>query len=186
MDHELIEASVRNIFKAIGEDPDRPGIQETPKRVANMYEEIFSSLQQPKFEAYKLFETDDSINGELITVADIPFYSMCEHHLLPFFGTVSVGYIPQNGQVIGLSKIPRLVDYAAKRPTLQEAVTSTIGQTLMDILEPSGVGVIVKARHMCVEMRGVNKSNSVTKTSFYRGTFKELAVRQEFLDTLKQ
>ncbi|KRN77032.1 GTP cyclohydrolase I FolE [Weissella minor] len=184
MDQALIEESIRNIFKAIGEDANRPGIQETPTRVARMYEEIFSTLETPDFINYKLFDTDDSINGEMITVADIPFYSMCEHHLLPFFGTVSVGYIPKNNKVIGLSKIPRLVDYATKKPTLQEEVTSTIGNTLMDILDPAGVAVFVKARHMCVEMRGVKKSNSMTKSSFYRGGFTNIDTQQEFFNTL--
>lgn len=182
---KIIEDSVRNILKAVGDDPDREGLQETPARVARMYNEVFSSLQEPQFTDSKIFHTSDLVDGENVIVRDIPFYSMCEHHLLPFFGTVTVGYEPKDGKIIGLSKIPRLVDYVASKPSVQENITSQIGTTLNKLLTPQGVAVIVAARHMCVEMRGVQKTNAKTTTSFYSGVFKDREKKLEFLQEIK-
>ncbi|WP_125709053.1 GTP cyclohydrolase I FolE [Companilactobacillus zhongbaensis] len=182
---QIIEDSVRNILKAVGDDPNRAGLVETPKRVAKMYSEIFSSLEDPEFTDSKIFQTDSLVDGENVIVKDIPFYSMCEHHLLPFFGTVTVGYEPKDGKIIGLSKIPRLVDFVAKKPNVQENITSQIGTKLSELLDPQGVAVIVTARHMCVEMRGVQKTNSKTTTTFYNGVFKDQAKKMEFLQELK-
>ncbi len=182
---KIIETSVKNILKAVGDDPNREGLQETPARVARMYAEVFSSLETDKFTDSKIFQTTDLVNGEDVIVKDIPFYSMCEHHLLPFFGTVTVGYEPQDGKIIGLSKIPRLVDYVAKKPNVQENITSEIGTTLNEILAPQGVAVIVTARHMCVEKRGVSKTNSKTTTTLYSGVFKDKDKKLEFLQELK-
>ncbi|KRK12247.1 GTP cyclohydrolase I [Lacticaseibacillus zeae DSM 20178 = KCTC 3804] len=184
-DRALLETSVRNILIAIGDDPDREGLQETPARVASAYEEMFSSLHQKAFTESKVFNSSMANDGELVVVADIPFYSMCEHHLLPFFGSVSVGYMPKNGRIIGLSKIPRLVDYVAKKPNVQENLTSQIGLELQKLVDPQGVAVVVKARHMCTEMRGIKKANSHTLTSFFSGAFKNKDYRMEFLQEIK-
>lgn len=182
---QIIEDSVKNILKAVGDDPNRAGLIETPERVARMYAEIFGSLEKKQFTDSKIFQTSEVVNGETVMVKDIPFYSMCEHHLLPFFGTVTVGYEPNNGKIIGLSKIPRLVDYVARKPNVQENITSQIGTELNQLLSPQGVAVIVTARHMCVEMRGVQKTNSKTTTTFYSGVFKDRDKKMEFLQEIK-
>ncbi|GKT03754.1 GTP cyclohydrolase I FolE [Furfurilactobacillus sp. WILCCON 0119] len=175
-----ITAAVRTILTNVGEDPDRAGLVETPMRVAKAYAEMFSSLDKEEFVDYKLFKEDT--NADMVLVGQIPFYSMCEHHLLPFFGQVNVAYVPKDGTIIGLSKIPRLVDFVTRRPTVQENVTNEIAAELVRILAPAGVAVSVSARHMCMEMRGVNKTGSVTQTVKYTGTFKtDAALRQEFL-----
>ncbi|GEK28401.1 GTP cyclohydrolase I FolE [Furfurilactobacillus siliginis] len=177
---QTIEKAVRQILTAVGENPDRPGLVETPGRVARAYQEIFSSLGETEFTDYKLFH--EETNADMVVVAQIPFYSMCEHHLLPFFGHVSVGYIPTDGTIIGLSKIPRLVDFVSHKPTVQENITTAISSELEKILKPAGIAVNVTARHMCMEMRGVNKTGSVTHTATYTGAFKnDAALRQEFL-----
>ncbi len=171
MDHEKIEAAVRMILEAIGEDPDREGLQKTPARVARMYEEIFAGMNQdPK----QFFETMfDENHQEMVLVKDIPLYSVCEHHLVPFFGKAFVAYIPgASGKVCGLSKIARLVDCYAKRPQVQERLTSQIADTLMEVLEASGVMVIIECEHMCMSMRGIKKPGTHTTTSAVRGTFK--------------
>ncbi|MCH4009578.1 GTP cyclohydrolase I FolE [Companilactobacillus sp.] len=182
---QIIEDSVKNILKAVGDDPNREGLIETPARVARMYAEVFSSLDQKEFTDSKVFHTTDLVNGENVIVKDIPFYSMCEHHLLPFFGTVTVGYEPKDGKIIGLSKIPRLVDFVARKPSVQENITSQIGTKLNELLSPQGVAVIVTARHMCVEMRGVQKTNSQTTTTFYSGVFRDKDKKMEFLQEVK-
>lgn len=177
---QTIEVAVRQILTAVGEDPDRAGLVETPGRVARAYQELFSSLSKDEFTDYKLFH--EETNADMVVVAQIPFYSMCEHHLLPFFGHVNVGYIPTNGTIIGLSKIPRLVDFVSRKPTVQENITTAISAELDKILAPAGIAVSVTARHMCMEMRGVNKTGSVTQTATYTGAFKDdTALRQEFL-----
>ena len=168
------------ILAAIGDDPDRPGLVETPDRVARMYEEVFSSTTAPAFKDYKIFDSSHD-QDEIVLIKDIPFYSMCEHHLLPFFGTATVAYVPKDGKIIGLSKIPRLVDFVTKKPTLQENVTSEIADELTRILNPAGVAVIVKARHMCMEMRGVKKLNSQTRTAYYTGAFKDPQMKQNLM-----
>lgn len=148
-----IEEAVRLILEAIGEDPDREGLLDTPKRVAKMYQEVFSGLNDdPKKHFETIFSEDYE---ELVLVKDIPFYSMCEHHLVPFFGKAHVAYYPKDGRVTGLSKLARAVEAVAKRPQLQERITSTIAESMMEKLEPHGVMVIVEAEHMCMTMRGV-------------------------------
>lgn len=182
-----MQDSVRNIIKLTGDDPDREGLLETPERVAKMYQEILSSQGQTEFKDYKIFTTDQMSNSQMVLINDIPFYSMCEHHMLPFFGNVHVAYIPDGGRIIGLSKIPRLVDFVSKKLSVQENITRDIALILEDILAPRGVAVVVDARHMCVEMRGVRKGNCSTRTSFYSGRFDEDAqMRYEFLQTLNK
>ena len=181
-----IENAVREILINIGEDPDRAGLIETPKRVAKMYEEILSTKNVDDFENYKLFEVDLDNSQEMIIVKEIPFFSMCEHHMLPFFGKVHVAYIPRDNKVIGLSKIPRLVEFVSRELSVQEEITLNVAKKLIEILNPLGVAVVVEARHMCIEMRGVNKIGSVTRTSFYSGEFKENVDRKkEFLEGIK-
>lgn len=179
-----IEEAVRLILEAIGEDPGREGLLDTPKRVAKMYEEIFSGIDQDPGEYFEtIFEED---HEELVLVKDIPFYSMCEHHLVPFYGKAHVAYIPRNGKVTGLSKLARAVEAVSKRPQLQERITSTIADTIMEKLEPYGVMIIIEAEHMCMTMRGVKKPGSKTVTSAVRGIFaKDHRVRSEVLALIK-
>ena len=180
-----IEQLVREILIEIGEDPDREGLIETPKRVAKSLQEITASTTKEEFTEGKMFPTETTGNDQLVSVNNIPFYSMCEHHMLPFFGTVNVGYLPQNGQIIGLSKIPRLVDYVSKKLNVQENITREVADILMEITDAKGVAVVVDARHMCVEMRGVAKNNSVTRTTYFLGAFNEdTQLRTEVLQTL--
>ena len=152
MDKARIEKAVREILIAIGEDPDREGLVETPKRVANMYEEIFAGLDSDPHRLLKVFDEGD--NDEMVVVRDIPMYSMCEHHLLPFIGKAHIAYIPAEGKVIGLSKLARIVSDFAKRPQLQERLTSQIADFLEENLSPKGVAVVVEAEHLCMTMRG--------------------------------
>ena len=183
---ENIENAVREILINIGEDINREGLIETPKRVAKMYEEILSTKNINDFDNYKLFEVDLDNSQEMILIKDIPFFSMCEHHMLPFFGKVHVAYIPRENKVIGLSKIPRLVEFVSRKLSVQEEITVNVAKKLIEILNPLGVAVVVEARHMCIEMRGINKIGSVTRTSFYSGEFKENADRKkEFLEGIK-
>lgn len=167
MDKERIEAAVRELLAAIGEDPDREGLLETPRRVANMYEEIFSGLTEDPRQHLKIFH--EGKNEELVTVRDIPLYSMCEHHLLPFTGVAHIAYIPREGRVLGLSKLARIVNCFARRPQLQERLTEQIADFLYTELDPLGVGVIIEAEHLCMTMRGVRAAGSRTQTSALRG-----------------
>lgn len=167
MDKPRIEAAVREILIAIGEDPDREGLVETPNRVARMYEEIFAGLSEDPEKHLKLF--DEQGNDEMVVVRDIPLYSMCEHHLIPFIGKAHIAYIPQNGKVIGLSKLARIVNCFARRPQLQERLTTQIADFLFDNLQPQGVAVVVEAEHLCMTMRGARASGSQTRTSAMRG-----------------
>lgn len=184
---ENIENAVRKILINIGEDINREGLIETPKRVAKMYEEILSTKNINDFDNYKLFEVDLDNSQEMVLIKDIPFFSMCEHHMLPFFGKVHVAYIPRENKVIGLSKIPRLVEFVSRKLSVQEEITVNVAKKLIEILNPLGIAVVVEARHMCIEMRGINKIGSVTKTSFYSGEFKENSDRKkEFLDGIKE
>ncbi len=170
MDKPRIEKAVREILEAIGEDPDREGLRDTPRRIAKMYEEIFAGLKEDPGKHLEIYFQDET-HEELVLVKDIPFYSMCEHHFAPFFGKAHVGYLPKNGKLTGLSKLARVVDTVAKRPQLQERLTATIAETLMEKLDPHGVIVVVEAEHMCMTMRGVKKSGSKTVTSAVRGLF---------------
>ena len=179
-EQEKIRQAVRMILEAIGEDPDREGLLQTPDRVARMYEEIFVGLHQEPSAQIEVFFNEP--HDEMVIVKDIPFYSMCEHHLVPFFGNVHVAYIPTNGRITGRSKLARVVEAVARRPQLQERMTTTIADTLIDALSPQGVGVIVDAEHLCMSMRGVQKSGSRTVTSAMRGVFRTSAkTREEFL-----
>lgn len=181
---EKIEQAVRQILEAIGEDPNREGLLDTPKRVAKMYAEVFAGLNEDPKEHFKTVFGED--HEELVLVKDIPFYSMCEHHLVPFYGKAHVAYIPKGGKVTGLSKLARAVEAVAKRPQLQERITSTIADSIVESLSPHGVMVVVEAEHMCMTMRGVKKPGSKTVTSAVRGTFREdVAARSEVLELIK-
>ena len=168
MDKEKIQRAVRDILEAIGEDPDREGLRETPRRVADMYGEIFAGLSEDPKTCLKFFHEEGS--DEIVLVKDIPLYSMCEHHLVPFFGVAHVAYVPAaDGRICGLSKLARLVDAFAKRPQVQERLTSQIADTLMEQLHPRGVIVVLEAEHLCMSMRGVKKPGTRTTTSAVRG-----------------
>jgi GTP cyclohydrolase I len=171
MDNKRIEDAFREILIAIGEDPDREGLKETPSRVARMYEEIFSGLNADPRRHMKVTFTEEQ-HDELVLVKDIPFYSMCEHHFVPFMGKAHVGYIPQDGSVVGLSKLARVVEEIAKRPQLQERITSEVANIIMEEINPRGVIVVIEAEHLCMSMRGVKKPGSKTVTSAVRGIFK--------------
>lgn len=184
MDKERIQNAIREILIAVGEDPDREGLLETPKRVANMYEEIFAGLTEDPKQHIKLF--NEQSNDEMVIVKDIPFYSMCEHHLLPFFGKAHIGYIPSDNKIIGLSKLARIVDNFAKKPQVQERLTSDIADFLNDNLQPKGVAVIMEAEHMCMTMRGARAAGSKTQTSALRGIMRtDAKTRAEVLSLLK-
>lgn len=172
VDKERIERAFREILIAIGEDPDREGLQETPKRVANMYEEIFSGLEEDPTKHLKMFHEGQS--DEIVIVRDIPMYSMCEHHFLPFVGKAHIAYIPNdNGLVIGLSKLARIVNAYARRPQLQERLTAQIADFIEKEMQPQGVAVVVEAEHLCMTMRGIRAAGSKTQTSALRGTMKK-------------
>ncbi len=184
MDKAKIEEGVRLILEGIGEDPDREGLLKTPARVARMYEEVFAGLTE---DPRRHFETTfDEGHQEMVLVRDIPFYSMCEHHLVPFFGQAHVAYIPAaDGRICGLSKLARLVDAFAKRPQVQERLTSQIADTLVQELHPEGVLVVLEAEHLCMSMRGVKKPGSKTTTSAVRGIFERRhATRSEALSLI--
>lgn len=170
IDKERIKAAVREILAAIGEDPDREGLLETPDRVARMYEEIFSGLHRSPKEDIKVFQEEN--HEEMVLVKDIPLYSVCEHHLLPFIGVAHVVYIPRKGKILGLSKVARIVDTVAKKPQLQERLTSEVANVIMEAIDPIGVAVVVEAEHLCMTMRGVKKPGSKTLTSALRGNIK--------------
>jgi len=165
-----IKAAVASIIKAIGENPEREGLVDTPKRVAEMYAELFMGLNiDPREELTVGYELG---HREMVIVRDIPFYSMCEHHLLPFYGTVDIGYIPDiSGRVVGISKLARVVEIIARRLQIQERMTTEIADAIVDGLKPSGVAVVAKAEHMCMVMRGVKKPGSNIITSAIRGAF---------------
>nr|WP_138735675.1 GTP cyclohydrolase I FolE [Modestobacter excelsi] len=169
-----IEAAVREILAAIGEDPDRPGLQDTPARVARAYAETFAGLGQDPADV--LATTFDEAHDELVLVKDIAMYSTCEHHLVPFHGVAHVGYIPgYDGRVTGLSKLARLVEVYARRPQVQERMTRQIADSLYEVLKPRGVIVVIEAEHLCMAMRGVRKPGATTMTSAVRGIFRENA-----------
>ncbi|MFA6431032.1 MAG: GTP cyclohydrolase I FolE [Candidatus Margulisiibacteriota bacterium] len=179
-----IEKAVKEILSAIGEDVTRPGIKETPKRVAEMYAEIFSGLHENPADHLTTFKQGS--HEEMVTVKDISFYSVCEHHLVPFFGKAHVVYIPKKGKVTGLSKLVRVVEGYAKRPQVQENLVSQIADTLMEKLDPHGVMVVIEAEHLCMSMRGVKKPGTMTITSAVRGVFQRNAkTRAEALSLIK-
>jgi GTP cyclohydrolase I len=172
VDLDRAAAAVRELLLAVGENPDREGLKATPKRVARAYAEVFAGLFT---EPDQVLETTfDENHDELVLVKDIPLYSVCEHHLVPWHGTAAVGYIPgDDGRITGLSKLARVVDLYAKRPQVQERLTSQVADAVMRRLEPRGVIVVVQAEHLCMAMRGVRKPGSLTMTSAVRGIFKE-------------
>lgn len=185
VDQAAIAVAVRQILVAVGEDPDREGLSETPARVGRLYAELFEGLRQSPEEILgSVFQEDE--HREIVMVKDIPFYSMCEHHLIPFHGKAHVAYLP-NGALTGLSKLARLVEAFAKRPQMQERLTSQVADTLMNVMSPLGVMVVIEAEHLCMSMRGVRKPGSVTITSAVRGTFESNeATRAEALALLNR
>jgi GTP cyclohydrolase I len=183
VDQPRIERAVKEILLAVGEDPDRDGLRDTPARVARMYAEQFAGLRQtPQDVLTTVFDAD---HDEIVLVRDIEMYSMCEHHLVPFFGRAHIGYIPnEKGEITGLSKLARLVDVYAKRPQVQERMTCEIADALERILEPRGVIVVLEAEHMCMSMRGVRKPGAKTVTSAVRGVFRESRTRAEAMSLM--
>ena len=185
MDREKIEVGVRMILEGVGEDVTREGLRETPRRVAAMYEEIFAGLTQDA--GGHLCVTFGEGHQEMVLVRDIPLYSVCEHHLLPFVGKAHVAYIPGvDGRICGLSKLARVVDVFAKRPQVQERLTSQIAETIVEYLKPQGVIVVIEAEHLCMSMRGVEKPGAITTTSAVRGIFRTNApTRAEAMSLIK-
>ncbi len=174
VDRERIARAVREILEAVGEDPDRDGLVRTPARVAEMYAEVLSGLHEDP--AAHLAVTFEANHDEMVMVKDIPIYSLCEHHLVPFHGQAHVAYIPgKDGRITGLSKLARLCDGYARRPQVQERLTTQVADALVEALEPRGVLVVMEAEHLCMGMRGVRKPGSITVTSAVRGIFKENA-----------
>ena len=170
MDKKKIEKAVKDIIEAIGEDPKRDGLRNTPSRVANMYEEILGgTFRNPEDELEVFFEKE---HDEIILLKDIPLYSVCEHHMVPFLGKAHVAYIPSDNRITGLSKIARVVDTSAKRLQVQERLTTEIADVIMRKLKPKGVLVIIEAEHLCMSMRGVNKPGITTTTSAVKGIFR--------------
>ena len=182
-DEERAAAAVRELLAAAGEDPDREGLRETPARVARAYRELLSGMRQRAEDV--LTTTFDLGHDEMILVRDIELWSMCEHHLVPFTGVAHIGYIPnENGRITGLSKLARLVDVYAKRPQVQERLTTQIADSLMEILEARGAIVVIEAEHLCMTMRGVKKPGSKTITSAIRGTMHNAATRNEAMSLI--
>lgn len=185
MDRDKIIEGVRLILEGVGEDPSREGLIDTPRRVADMYEEIFAGLAGDPAEHFCVTFSED--HQEMVLVRDIPLYSVCEHHLVPFMGRAHVAYIPgKHGRICGLSKLARVVDVFAKRPQVQERMTSQIADTIMEHLDPAGVIVVIEAEHLCMSMRGVQKPGAITTTSAVRGIFRtKAATRAEAMSLIK-
>jgi GTP cyclohydrolase I len=181
-DSSAIEFAVKQLLLAIGDDPERPGLKETPARVAKMYRDIFSGVGISPEEELKVYAIENQ--DEMILVKDIPFYSMCEHHLLPFWGTVSIAYIPNNNLITGFSSLIRVVENFAHRPQVQERMATEIADFLMKKLKPLGVIVVIEARHLCIAMQGVRKEASHTISSAMRGVMRKTATRMEALSLL--
>jgi GTP cyclohydrolase I len=174
-----VQEAVVHLLQAIGEDPSREGLRDTPRRIAEMYGEIFGGLYIDPTEYLKV--GFDVAHDEMVILREIPFYSMCEHHFLPFHGQAHVGYVP-DGRVVGVSKLARVVEGYARRPQIQEQLTSQVAEAIMETLQPDGVAVVIEAEHLCMTMRGVNKPGSRMITSAMRGQFKRSSVtRAEFL-----
>ena len=182
VDNDAGAEAIRKLLVAIGEDPNREGLEGTPRRITEMYREIFAGMDQDPYETLSVgFEEG---HEEMVIVRDIPFFSMCEHHFLPFHGVAHVGYIPK-GRVVGISKLARAVDIFAKRPQVQERLTSQIADAIMQVIKPRGVAVIMEAEHLCMTMRGVKKPGSKVVTSANRGIFRSnLATRNEFMSII--
>lgn len=177
MDFEKIKKAVELILEGIGEDPTREGLRDTPERVANFYSEIFSGLKKDPKKEIRVYTTVN--NDEMIIVRDISFTSMCEHHLLPFFGHVHIGYIPDNNKITGFSSMVKVVDTMSKRPQLQERMTTEIADYLIETIKPKGVMIVIEAEHMCMTIRGVKKPGSKVLTSAIRGIMRQGPPRAE-------
>ncbi|MDR3314344.1 MAG: GTP cyclohydrolase I FolE [Oscillospiraceae bacterium] len=182
MDQQRIEAAVRELLEAIGEDITREGLRETPDRVARMYAELFAGLTEDPAVHLKVFQEE---SDEMVIVRDIPLYSMCEHHLIPFFGKAHIAYLPKDGRVIGLSKLARIVNCYARRPQLQERLTGQIADFLYRRIPCQGVAVVIEAEHLCMTMRGVKASGAQTRSSALRGRMRDQATRAEVMSLLK-
>jgi GTP cyclohydrolase I len=179
IDQERIARAVREIIEAIGENPVREGLLETPERIGRLYAELFSGLAQDPLDVLR--RSFDEEHKEMVILKDIPFYSLCEHHFLPFHGSAHVGYVPE-GRIVGVSKLARVVDILARRPQLQERLTSQVADAIMEGLHPDGVAVVIEAEHLCMTMRGVQKPGARMITSAIRGGFRRRGVtRSEFL-----
>ena len=184
IDKEKIKRAAISLIEAIGEDPSQETLKDTPQRIAKMYAELFSGIDvDPKSDLLVGFEEE---HHEMIILRDIPFYSMCEHHLLPFYGVAHVGYIPsEDGKVVGVSKLARVVEICARRPQLQERMTRQIADAIFEALHPDGVAVVVRAEHLCMTMRGIKKPGANVVTSAVRGTFRsKIVTRSEFLSLI--
>lgn len=184
VDYGKIEKAVTMILEAVGENPDREGLLETPKRVAKMYAEMFEGIHKDPKDYFKTVFHEN--HDELVLVKDIAFHSMCEHHLVPFYGIAHIAYIPRDGVVAGLSKLARAVETTARRPQLQERVTSTVADAMMEMLNPIGVYVVIEAEHMCMTMRGIRKPGAKTVTTVARGVYEHDDIkRSEILSLIK-
>lgn len=183
MDREKIIAGVRAILEGIGEDPERPGLKETPQRVARMYSEIFAGLNKPIDGLLRTMSGES--HDEMVLLKDIPFYSICEHHLLPFIGKASIAYIP-DGRITGLSELVKALEHLASRPQVQERLTTQLADIIMERLKPKGCMVVIDAEHLCISMRGIKKPGTKTVTSAVRGIFRsKQSTREEMLKLLK-
>lgn len=185
VDRERIKLAITSLLEAIGEDPTREGVRGTPGRIADMYVELFSGMNMDA--QTELAVSFAEGHNEMVILRDIPFYSMCEHHLLPFYGVANVGYIPHaGGNVVGISKLARVVEIFARRPQIQERMTIQIADTIFNAINPEGVGVVIRAEHLCMTMRGVKKPGTSVVTSAVRGTFRSKVVtRSEFMSLLQ-
>jgi GTP cyclohydrolase I len=185
MNKKKIEKGVKLILEGIGEDTERPGIKNTPERIAELYEEIFSGLHTPTEEILVAIKGES--HDELVLPKDIPFYPVCEHHLLPFIGKAHIAYIPSSGKIVGLSKLAQALEVFAKRPTVQERLTTQLADLIMKRMKPKGAMVIIDAEHLCLSMRGIKKPNARTVTSAVRGIFRtKESTRIELLELIKR
>ena len=180
---DVIEKAVLNILRAIGEDPERDGLKDTPRRIAAMYEEIFAGVKRDPKKELKTYTAKNE--DEMIIIKDIPFYSVCEHHLLPFYGKAHIVYIPKNNRITGFSSLVRVIDIMAKRPIVQERLTHEVADFLMAHLKPMGVLIVIEAEHLCLSMIGVKKPGTFIVTSAIRGAMKKTATRAEAFSLIK-